>query len=117
VSDNEDENGIVRTVGKDKRREQDGSLLNHVDIMNKLGLMDCEKGSKVGGSRCYFLKGHLVLLNLAITNYAINFLVKKNFEPIYPPFFMNKSSMSQVAQLEQFDEELYKVVVSEKKNI
>jgi seryl-tRNA synthetase len=114
VSKDEENNGVERTWGKE--REQDGTLLNHVEIMTKLGQMDTEKGSKIAGSRCYYLKGDLVLLNLAITNYAINFLVKKSYTPIYPPFFINKTIMSEVAQLSQFDDELYKVVVSDKKS-
>ena len=38
-------------------------------------------------------------------------LVKKDFTPLYTPFFMKKDVMQEVAQLSQFDEELYKVNV------
>ena len=38
-------------------------------------------------------------------------LVKKDFTPLYTPFFMKKDVMQEVAQLSQFDEELYKVRV------
>jgi len=37
-------------------------------------------------------------------------LYKKGFIPLYTPFFMTKEAMQKVAQLSQFDEELYKVV-------
>lgn len=36
-------------------------------------------------------------------------LVKKDFVPLYTPFFMRKDIMQEVAQLSQFDDELYKV--------
>ena len=36
-------------------------------------------------------------------------LVEKDFTPLYTPFFMRKDVMQEVAQLSQFDEELYKV--------
>ena len=36
-------------------------------------------------------------------------LYKKGFVPLYTPFFMRKEAMQEVAQLSQFDEELYKV--------
>ena len=38
-------------------------------------------------------------------------LHKKGFVPLYTPFFMTKDAMKEVAQLSQFDEELYKVHV------
>ena len=36
-------------------------------------------------------------------------LIAKDFTPLYTPFFMRKDGMQEVAQLSQFDEELYKV--------
>jgi seryl-tRNA synthetase len=41
---------------------------------------------------------------------ALQILDKKNYTPLYTPFFMKKEVMQEVAQLSQFDEELYKVV-------
>lgn len=106
ISNNEDENGIVRTFGE--LREEQG-LLNHVDIMERLDNMHCEQGSKTAGARGYYLTGGLVRLNLAIQNYAMDFLQRRGFTPIYVPFFMDKKMMGQVAQLGDFDEQLYKV--------
>ena len=63
----------------------------------------------MAGNRSYFLTGPLVLLKMALENYAMQFLSKKGFSPMYTPFFMEKDAMAQVAQLSQFDEELYKV--------
>lgn len=40
---------------------------------------------------------------------ALSILNKKNYTPIVTPFFMRKEVMQEVAQLSQFDEELYKV--------
>jgi len=40
---------------------------------------------------------------------SLRILLEKNFTPIYTPFFMRKEVMQEVAQLSQFDEELYKV--------
>jgi len=106
ISDNEDNNGLVKKWGEPRT---DKGLLNHVDIMEKLELMNCEAGSRVAGKRGYFLLGFLVELNLALQQYGITFLKKKGSTPIYPPFFMKRTAMQQVAQLEQFHEELYNV--------
>ena len=40
---------------------------------------------------------------------ALQTLVKKDYVPLYTPFFMRKDVMQEVAQLSQFDDELYKV--------
>ena len=50
-----------------------------------------------------------VLLNQAFINYGIAFLRKRNYSILQPPYMMKKSMMAGVAQLEEFDEALYKV--------
>lgn len=46
-------------------------------------------------------------------NYGLEFLDKKGYTPLQTPQFMLKDYMAKTAQLEQFDEELYKVVEGE----
>ncbi|XP_024117614.1 serine--tRNA ligase, cytoplasmic-like [Oryzias melastigma] len=70
---------------------------------------DGERGAVVAGSRGYFLKGPLVFLEQALISYALRILHSKNYTMLYTPFFMRKEVMQEVAQLSQFDEELYKV--------
>ena len=49
------------------------------------------------------------LFQQALVQLAMHSLVEKDFTPLYTPFFMRKDVMQEVAQLSQFDEELYKV--------
>ena len=55
------------------------------------------------------LQGPAVFLEQAIINLALKQLHSKGFTPLYTPFFMRKEVMQEVAQLSQFDDELYKV--------
>ena len=55
------------------------------------------------------MKNAGVLLNQAIINYAIAFLRKREYDILQSPYMMNKEVMSTLAQLEDFDEQLYKV--------
>lgn len=55
------------------------------------------------------LQGVLVFLEQALIQYALRTLGSRGYTPIYTPFFMRKEVMQEVAQLSQFDEELYKV--------
>ena len=64
---------------------------------------------KVSGHRGYYLTGDGVDLNQALISYGLDFLRSKSYRKIQPPFFMNKEQMAKTAQLDQFDEELYKV--------
>lgn len=107
VADDEDTgNQVIRTFGDVTRRTK----LNHVDCMEKLGLMHTSSNiTSMAGGRAYVLRGGLVQLQLALVNYAMQFLVQRGYDPFYPPFFLNKSVMGSVAELADFDESLYKV--------
>ena len=69
-------------------------------------------GAKISGHRGYFLTNDGIDLNQALITYALDFLRKRAFKKIQPPFMMNKAQMAKTAQLDQFDEELYKVLAS-----
>lgn len=127
ISDNEDLNAIVRADGLDRVlpadkikefktvKELDDVVakvpgkLSHVDLVPMLGIADWEKGSATAGNRGYYLVGDGVLLNQALINYGMTFLSAKGYVPLQTPFFMQKEAMAAVAQLAQFDDELYKV--------
>lgn len=88
VSDNEDNNAVVRTWGTPLQAEK---LPNHVDLIAMLDIVDTEKGTEVAGGRGYYLKGAGVLLNQAIINFALGFLVKRGYTPMHTPFFIKKA--------------------------
>ena len=50
-----------------------------------------------------------MFLEQALISLALRMLQEKGYQALYTPFFMRKEVMQQVAQLSQFDEELYKV--------
>mmetsp|Transcript_1637 Transcript_1637/g.2910 ORF Transcript_1637/g.2910 Transcript_1637/m.2910 type:complete len:480 (-) Transcript_1637:107-1546(-) len=83
--------------------------LQHDDLLWRIGGYEPVRGQQVAGHRAYFLTNAGVLLNQAIINYSIAFLRKRGYQVLQPPFFMNKEVMSSIAQLEDFDEQLYKV--------
>lgn len=71
--------------------------------------MDGDRGAAVSGGRGYFLTGPAVFLEHALIQFALRKLFEKGYKPLYTPFFMKKDAMQEVAQLSQFDDELYKV--------
>lgn len=83
---------------------------SHFDLIHMIDGMDGERGAAVSGSRGYFLTGPAVHLKHALIQLAISKLSAKGYKPMDTPFFMLKDAMQEVAQLAQFDEELYKVI-------
>ncbi|XP_058859747.1 serine--tRNA ligase, cytoplasmic-like [Acipenser ruthenus] len=107
ISNDEDaDNKVERTWGDCSLQKK----YSHVDLVVMVDGYEGEKGAVVAGSRGYFLKGPLVFLEQALINYALRLLAVKGYTPLYTPFFMRKEVMQEVAQLSQFDEELYKVI-------
>lgn len=111
VSKDEDaDNRIERTWGTPR---DPAGLLNHHDLLWRIGGYEPERGAAVVGHRGYFLRDVGVMLNQAFINYGIAFLRKRGYCVLQPPYMMKKDVMAGVAQLEQFDEELYKVSASD----
>jgi seryl-tRNA synthetase len=104
--DEEKDNEVVVIWGA---RRMDSELLNHHHLLFRIGGYEPERGVKVAGHRAYFLRDAGVLLNQALIMYGTTFLRQREYSILQPPFFMNKSVMGGVAQLSQFDEELYHV--------
>jgi hypothetical protein len=91
-------------------------VLSHHEVLTRLDGYDPERGVKVVGHRGYFLKKWGVFLNQAMINYGLEFLSQRDYIPLQTPQFMLKDYMAKTAQLEQFDEELYKVIDGEPQN-
>lgn len=116
VIDSMDEanNGMVRFWPEEyKEGTQDPTKFHHFEVLHMIDGVDTERGQNIAGHRGYFLKNWGVLLNQALINYGIAFTRKRGYTPLQTPFFMRKDVMAETAQLEQFDEELYKVVAGD----
>jgi seryl-tRNA synthetase len=109
ISDNEDNNQQIRDWTPEGVEVVKKDCLSHHEVLTRLDGYDPERGVKVAGHRGYCLTGYGLFLNLALINYGLEFLFNKGYKPNMPPFFMNREAMAKTAQLEQFDEELYKV--------
>ncbi len=81
---------------------------SHIDIMNNLGMVDFERGTKVAGFRGYFLKGDGAMLSFAIWRYAMDFFGAKGFTPMIVPSLVRKESLMGTGFLPQGEEDLYK---------
>jgi seryl-tRNA synthetase len=103
----ETESVTVRTWGR--KPDFPFQPRDHIDILNKLGMVDIERAAKVAGARFCFLKGDAVKLEHAIMQYALDFLKTKGFTPVEPPFMLNRAAYEGVVNLEDFGPVIYKI--------
>jgi seryl-tRNA synthetase len=64
---------------------------DHLDIGTELGLIDMEAG--VSGSRFAYIKGDLVLLELALVRFALDLVRGEGHEPVVPPVLVREEAL------------------------
>jgi seryl-tRNA synthetase len=87
----------------------DFKINDHIDISENLDLVDLERAAKVAGARFYYLKNDLVRLNQSLIHYALDFLAKKEYSLVQPPYMINRKSMEGAVIADDFEEVIYKV--------
>ncbi len=87
----------------------DFKINDHIDISENLDLVDLKRAAKVAGARFYFLKNDLVRLNQSLIHFALDFLAKKEYSLVQPPYMINRESMAGAVIVDDFEEVIYKV--------
>lgn len=62
---------------------------DHLDFMTRRGWVDFDRGAKVAGTKFYFLKGDLALLENALTQFSLSFVLQKGFTYMIVPNLVN----------------------------
>jgi len=103
----ENQNKELRKIGEIKKF--DFKILDHVDIGEKLELLDFESSSKVSGSRFVFLKGNLAMLERALGTFMLDInIFEGEFKEINTPLLVNDKSLFGTGQLPKFDSDIFK---------
>ncbi|EXG79053.1 serine--tRNA ligase [Cryptosporangium arvum] len=102
----EDDYVVIREVGAIPQLE---NPLDHLAIGEKLGAIDMERGSKVGGSRFFFLTGVGALLELALLNMAVAQAVEYGFTPMITPTLVKPEIMGGTGFLGAHADEIYRL--------
>jgi len=105
VGSSEHDNKVVREWGT---KPSIASPKEHVEIGEKLGLLDFERAAKVSGARFAFLKGALARLELAVVQFFLENARERGYLELVPPYLVNADSMRGTGQLPKFEEDLFK---------
>jgi len=101
------ENKVIKKFGKPGKF--DFNVKGHVELGEELGVLDFDNSADVSGKGFYYLKGDLALLNMALINFARDFMVKKGFEYVEPPLMIREEILKGVFSKEEIEQMSYKV--------
>jgi seryl-tRNA synthetase len=97
-----EEEEVVREVGDSGATGRD-----HLELLD--GLVDMEAGAKLSGSRFAYLRGPLVLLELALVRWAFEVLMGKGFEPIVTPVLVREHALFGTGFLPDTEQQIYRL--------
>lgn len=108
VGKDDSENVEVRRWGEP--RKFDFEFKPHWDLGTDLDILDFERGTKIAGTRFTVYKGLGSRLERSVIQYFLNSHTEENgYTEIFPPFMVNRASMTGTGQLPKFEEDAYNV--------
>jgi len=88
----------------------DWKPVGHADMLeNVLMLGDTLKAAEVAGSRFYYLFDDLVWFDIALLLYAIDFMTRKGYRLVLPPYMIRRKVLMSVIDIETFKDAIYKI--------
>lgn len=81
----------------------------HWDLGAKLGILDPETAAKVTGARFHFYKGLGSRLERSIISFFLDTHTQNGYTEIFPPYMVNRASMTGTGQLPKFEEDAFKI--------
>jgi seryl-tRNA synthetase len=97
-----DADEVLREVGEAGKAGRD-----HLELLGDL--VDLEAGARVAGSRFAYLKGPLVLLELALVRWALDLLGEQGFTPVVPPVLVREEALYGTGFLPDTEQQIYRV--------
>jgi seryl-tRNA synthetase len=97
------EDEVVRLVGEP--RSLDFEPRDHLDLAGPL--IDMERGANLSGARFAYLKGALVMLELALVRYALEKLQGCGFTPVIPPVLVRERALYGTGFLPDTEQQIY----------
>ncbi|MBB4663148.1 serine--tRNA ligase [Conexibacter arvalis] len=94
------EDTVVREVGDATKTGKD-----HLELAGER--IDMERGARLSGSRFAYLRGDLVMLELALVRYALEKLRGEGFEPVIPPVLVREQALYGTGFLPDTEQQIY----------
>jgi seryl-tRNA synthetase len=98
---------VLREVGE--KPSFDFEPRDHLEIGTELGLIEMEAAARLSGSRFAYLKGDLVLLELALVRFALELVRAEGHEPVVPPVLVREEALYGTGFLPGDRDQIYEV--------
>jgi seryl-tRNA synthetase len=102
LPDAPDEDTVLREVGEAGKTGRD-----HLELAGDR--IDMERAARLSGSRFAFLKGELVMVELALVRYALEKLSGEGFEPVIPPVLVREPALFGTGMLPDTEQQIYRL--------
>ena len=90
-------------------RATDFEPVDHVDLGERLGLLDFQNAAKVSGARFSVIRGSLARLHRALTQFMLDTHTREHgYTEVYVPYLVNADSLRGTGQLPKFEEDLFR---------
>jgi seryl-tRNA synthetase len=103
----EDDAIVIREVGEIP--SFDFEPRDHLEIGTALDLIDMETAARLSGSRFAYLKGDLVMLELALVRFAIETVRAEGHEPVVPPVLVREEALEGTGYFPEAREQIYAI--------
>jgi seryl-tRNA synthetase len=97
------EDELLREVGTP--RPLDFVPRDHLELAGER--IDMDRGARLSGSRFAYLKGDLVMLELALVRWVLETLREKGFEPVIPPVLVRERALYGTGFLPDTEQQIY----------
>lgn len=92
----------------------DFAPLDHVDLGEKLGILDLPRATKLAGPRFVVLKGRGAQLERALARYFLDLAAANGYTEFSVPTLVNRETMTGTGQLPKFESDLFKTGVADR---
>lgn len=107
VGKDDSENKEIRRWSEPRKFDFEAKA--HWDIGTNLGILDFDRGAKISGTRFTVYKGLGARLERSVIQYFLNTHTENGYTEIFPPYMVNRASMTGTGQLPKFEEDAFKV--------
>ena len=107
IGKDDGENVEIRRWGEPRKFDFEAKA--HWDIGADLGILDPETAAKVTGARFHFYRGLGARLERSIISFFLNTHTDNGYTEVFPPFMVNRASMTGTGQLPKFEEDAFKL--------
>jgi seryl-tRNA synthetase len=107
LGESADDNVIIKTWGEP--RDFDFDPLSHVELGEKNGWIDFDKGVKLAGNKFTLLMGTGATLSRKLQSLMLESAIARGYMEILPPYMARREILFGSGQLPKFEEDLYKI--------